>query len=77
MCYYFICVTIVPDLCQSAIQEIQRNDIAHSHKLYIPWIIGLSFVNYQNCEMNRTLLSICKVAPTRVYCMSIPHVTVV
>ena len=29
---------------------------------------GLSFVNHQNCEMNRTL-SICKVAPTRVYCL--------
>ena len=29
---------------------------------------GLSFVNHQNCEMNRTL-SICKVAHTRVYCL--------
>ena len=25
-------VTIVPDFCQSAIQEIQRNDIAHANK---------------------------------------------
>ena len=24
--------TIVPDLCQSAIQEIQRNDITHTNK---------------------------------------------
>ena len=26
------CVTIVPDLCQSAIQVIQRNDISHTNK---------------------------------------------
>ena len=26
-----LCVTIVPDLCQSTIQEIQRNNIAHTN----------------------------------------------
>ena len=39
---YSICVTIVPDLCQSAIQEIQRNDIAHTNKKCNPCTAYLS-----------------------------------
>ena len=37
-----LCVTIVPDLCQSAIQEIQRNDIAHTNKKCNPCTAYLS-----------------------------------
>ena len=36
------CVTIVPDLCQSAIQEIQRNDITHTNKKCNPCTAYLS-----------------------------------
>ena len=37
-----LCVTIVPDLCQSAIQEIQRNDIAHTNNKCNPCSAYLS-----------------------------------
>ena len=37
-----LCVTIVPDLCQSAIQEIQRNDITHTNNKCNPCSAYLS-----------------------------------